>query len=133
MSSIFQRRDSTVCAIKSSTTSLSLFCDLNESGSGHSHSPAHPSSPTSGRAPKLFELVGGVLCWGKRLSAGLVARRFSWFPRASHECGPVSPQSPSREALSALRISLASFLTKLFVEASGIISSTFRHSTCNFK
>ncbi|GBM64815.1 hypothetical protein AVEN_178547-1 [Araneus ventricosus] len=100
MSSIFQRRDSTVCAIKSySTTSISLFCDLNESGSAGplplTSAPLEPHQWPSaealrtGRRSALLEKVA-------LRRAGCAG--FSWFPRASHECGPVSPQSPSRHS-----------------------------------
>ncbi|GBM55377.1 hypothetical protein AVEN_120176-1 [Araneus ventricosus] len=124
MSSIFQRRNSTVCAIKSyNITSLSLFCDLNENGSaGSLPLTSAPFEPHQWPSAEALRTGRRSALLGKAALRRAGCAGISWFPCASHECGPVSPQSPSREALSALQISLASFLTKLFVEASSIIS-----------
>ncbi|GBM55015.1 hypothetical protein AVEN_238943-1 [Araneus ventricosus] len=124
MSSIFQRRDSRVCAIKSySTTSLSLSRDLNESGSaGPLPLTSAPLEPHQWPSAEALRTGRWSALLGKAALRRAGCEEFSLFLRASHEYGPASPQSPAREALSALRISLASFVTKLFVEASSIIS-----------
>ncbi|GBN85256.1 hypothetical protein AVEN_41121-1 [Araneus ventricosus] len=76
MSSIFQRRDSTICA-----TSLYLFCNLNESGSaGPLPLTSAPLEPHQWPSAEVLRTGRRGALLGKRLSAGLVARGSPGFP-----------------------------------------------------